>query len=165
MAESLGVQPNTPNLPGLLQIDGEVLLGVLGQPLDCGGGPQRPSLQQLERRRDDGIHRPGNRECDQPASLDRLTGHRRADSARVRKIQQHRAGQHPLAAGTVETGLSGRVVQQQQKQVLGDLRHRRTVNRTAAGPRIQIPRRGRDLGVVGLGADQRDLDGVAVWHV
>ena len=110
---------------------------MLGQPLDRGGGTQRPSLQQLERRRDDGIHRPGNRERHQPARLDRLTGHRGPNAARVRKIQQHRAGEHPLATGTIETGLSGRVVQQQQEQVLGDLRHRRTVNRSAAQSRIR----------------------------
>ena len=116
----------TPDLPGPLQVVGEVVLGVLGQPLDRGGGTQRPSLQQLERRRDDGIHRAGNGERHQPAGLDRLTRHRRPNSARVRQVQQHRAGEHAFAAGTVKTGLSGRVVQQQQKQVLGDLRHTRT---------------------------------------
>ena len=105
---------------------------MLGQPLDRGRGPQRPSLQQLERRLGNGIHRAGDGKRHQPARLDRLTGHRRPDPAGVRQVQQHRAGQHAFAAGTVQAGLSGRVVQQQQKQVLGDLRHSADYNDAGA---------------------------------
>jgi hypothetical protein len=62
----------------------------------------------------------------------------------VGEIEQHRAGEHPLAATAVKTGLRGRIVQQQQKEVLGDLRHRRTVNRTLTRSRLRDPRRSCD---------------------
>ncbi len=94
-------------------------------------------------------------ERDQPTGLDRFAGHGRTDPARVCQIQQHRGAEDFLPAGTVEPGLRGRVVQQQQEQVFGDLRH---------FPDCSASTRAVPSGVVRLGADQGDLDGVAVGH-
>ena len=123
MGESFGLQPDPPNLAGLLQMVREIVFGVPGQLLHGRCRPEGPSLQQLERGLDNGIHRAGHRQRDQPARLDRIFGHRGPDSARVGEIQQYRGRQHTLAPVAFQCGLGRRVVEQEQQEVLGDLRH------------------------------------------
>jgi hypothetical protein len=45
MAESLGLQANTPDLACALEMGGEVVLRVLAEPFQSGGRPKRPMLQ------------------------------------------------------------------------------------------------------------------------
>ena len=106
---------------------------------------QRTPPQAPDRRIEDrvGQVRPGEQQ--QPPGRNGFVVDRRADPAGEGQVQQHRGGEHPFAAVAVERGATGRVVQQQQKEVFGDLRHERW------------------LRVVRLRADQRHLRRCCRW--
>ena len=110
-------------------------------------GRQRLLLQQRRRPvRRRGRSAPPARERHQPARLDGVTGDGRPDAARVRQVEQDGGRQHAFAPLALQRGLGGGVVEQQQKEVFGDLRHERTVDQSGAVGAS---------GVVRLRADQR----------
>ena len=98
MMQSLALQPNTPDLAGVLEMLGDDRPGCAAHLGDRGRRRQRPAGQQREGGVHDGVQRHRACERDQPSGRDGFAVHRRPDAAQQRQIQQHRRREHSLTS-------------------------------------------------------------------
>ncbi len=111
------------NLPGHLQLISQAVLGMFADFFDRGTRCQRFCAEQREGRLADRITGPHAVQCHQPPRLYRFTFDRGTNAARMRQVEESGGCEDMAATWSIQARLRGCIINQQQEQVLGDLRH------------------------------------------